>query len=201
MLDGEMSKYPTGEHDTSATAAEAVPAGSIDEKREAEDAPTDPWDGDQTGEQRSSADVDAFVGDFKTPDPDATLQLHPSEMEQRAAAAEEMADGTIELSGAEAEAARRFAELERERLEQEPITQVVRKSLPLSHECRHCGQRITAPQQLRFARPVQGGYRCKTCENVFCHEHSVRVSGLIDTLVNGGRYSCPLCLPEATKGS
>ena len=67
-----------------------------------------------------------------------------------------------------------------------------------SHECRICGRKVTAPRKHRLRGPINGGkgFQCERCENDFCAGHVVRVSGLWESLIFGGRFSCLLCQDE-----
>jgi len=117
---------------------------------------------------------------------------------------------SVELAGAEAEAARLLAEAEaaqRQAAEadvdvgqhSDPMaTQVVERRgwARLTHECRLCGQRIGAPERLRVRRPVDAGFRCSRCGNVYCHAHVVCTSGWASALIRGASFCCALCLPE-----
>ena len=64
-----------------------------------------------------------------------------------------------------------------------------------SHECRICGRKLNepVPRRLRGATSGRNGFHCDHCENTFCAAHVVRVSGLIETIIYGGRFRCLLC--------
>jgi hypothetical protein len=110
----------------------------------------------------------------------------------------------VEVYGEEAEAARQLDQerCTREDSDPEATLQVQRPAkLPrLNRECRICGRKIEAPRPRRFRGPPHGtgGFLCEKCGNVFCAGHVVRVSGLLATLLSGGRFCCVLCMEEAT---
>ncbi|MCC6746508.1 MAG: hypothetical protein IT371_02555 [Deltaproteobacteria bacterium] len=106
---------------------------------------------------------------------------------------------SVEVAGAEGEAAIRLAEqLQRER-EADPTLIVPPPPGPkLDHECRMCGWRTTVPQRRRGLRRLvrsETGYRCEVCGEVFCGVHVVRTSGPLESVLRGQRVVCLLCLP------
>lgn len=105
---------------------------------------------------------------------------------------------TVEVSGEEGEAAARLAG---ESAADPGGTQVVSSRAPaLTHQCRICGRRITAPRSVRFRGPADSerGLRCESCQNAICATHAVRVSGFWESLFKGGRFRCALCMPQGT---
>jgi hypothetical protein len=148
-------------------------------------------------------DTQMVSGEF---DGDAALghELSDSGVREAEAEARRLLSDSVELAGEVGEAARRLAEEERARARaaDSSLTMVVeaRRGTPrLSHECRVCGRRITAPAAARFRGPPHGdrGFRCDACSNAVCAAHVERVSGLIETVLLGGRFRCVLCSPDA----
>lgn len=107
----------------------------------------------------------------------------------------------VQLSGAEAEAARELAEREAAQHDPDP-TRVVKATMTrLSCECRMCGRKVGTPRTRRFRGSLRSevGFRCDICSNVFCAAHVVRISGLFESLLKEGRFRCQLCQLEASK--
>jgi hypothetical protein len=79
------------------------------------------------------------------------------------------------------------------RFKAEPTTVVHRSRL--SCQCRMCGKKIEAPKPRRFRGSLTSaaGFRCDTCDNVFCAGHVIRVSSVIGSLFRGGVFRCQLC--------
>ena len=67
--------------------------------------------------------------------------------------------------------------------------------------CRMCGKEVLAPTPRRLRGPADSsaGFVCDTCENVFCAAHTLRVSGLFESLFKTGRFRCQLCQLEASR--
>ena len=100
---------------------------------------------------------------------------------------------SVQLSGAEAEAARALAE-EDAPSDLARTLVAIRRAPAQSCECRLCGERVTAPRPARWRPAAPDGVRCERCRNVYCSQHVVRVSSLVETLLRGARHRCPLCL-------
>ena len=64
-----------------------------------------------------------------------------------------------------------------------------------SHECRICGRKVNElePRRWRGSTSSRASFRCDRCENISCAAHAVRASGVIETLLRGGRFRCVLC--------
>jgi hypothetical protein len=133
--------------------------------------------------------------------PDAHVAGEPATVQ--GAAGEEsplhLAD-TVEVSGPEAAAAAALARSSPEWAVDSNQTMVVKLSEKecLDHECRVCGRKVTAPRRVRFRGPAGGtrGLRCEACSNVVCAAHATRVSGVLETVLRGGRFRCVLCVPS-----
>lgn len=113
----------------------------------------------------------------------------------------EEAGPLVQLSGAEAEAARELAEREAAQHDPDPTRVVKANMTRLSCECRMCGRKVGTPRTRRFRGSLRSevGFRCDICSNVFCATHVVRISGLFESLLKQGRFRCQLCQLEASK--
>lgn len=202
---------PPEEHDTEimVSLADTVEMGPEEASRAISDALRDQVDTDEISGQvvaRAMAGVSTeestTSGEYDAPD---TVEMPAHEAAMAVAEAEDaLLSDTVEVTGEEGEAAVRLAREEREARRHDPNATIVvdrPRNLPkLSHECRMCGRRVSRPAPRRLRGPAHGehGFRCEQCKNVFCAAHVVRVSGLWESLVSGGRFRCQLCLPQAT---
>ena len=120
--------------------------------------------------------------------------------------ANRLLEGSVEVTGAEGEAARRLALEEATRDDPEDEATIIvdtpKYVKPVPHECRICGHKITKPRVRRFRGPVHSvsGFRCESCHNVFCAAHVERVSGLFESVFRGARFRCLLCMEDAKRG-
>ena len=179
----------------------------LDPEHAAAEPPSDPMvDTDPEGGaelEPEERDTETASGEFSSHDALEMAGHLDEEHAEREAEAARLLSDSVEVSGEEGEAARQLAEEARlHGRELDPsLTMVVEaQRLPrLSHECRVCGRRIASPAPSRFRGPLQSerGFRCDACSNVVCAAHVVRVSGLLETLLKGGRFRCVLCSPDA----
>jgi hypothetical protein len=108
---------------------------------------------------------------------------------------------SVEIRGAEAEAARLIADKGLEAVEQTldidpPSVRAV--TLP----CRMCGRKVLAPKngRRRVSSKSKQGTLCEGCGNVFCRQHSVPSTGFFASLFAGARYRCQLCCHDGADG-
>ena len=202
---------PPEEHDTEIMGlADTVEMGPEEASRAVSDALREQADTDEISGQvvaramaeASAGEETATSGEYDAPD---TVEMPAHAAAMAIAEAEDaLLSETVQVTGEEGQAAVRLAREEREARRYDPNATIVvdrPKNLPkLSHECRMCGRRVSRPQPRRLRGPAHGehGFRCELCKNVFCAAHVVRVSGLWESLVSGGRFRCQLCLPQAT---
>lgn len=203
---------PPEEHDTEimASLADTVEMGPEEASRAISDALREQVDTDEISGQvvaravagAGATDEGTTSGEYDAPD---TVEMPAHAAAMAIAEAEDaLLSDTVQVTGEEGEAAVRLAQEEREARRYDPNATIVvdrPRNLPkLSHECRMCGRRVSRPEPRRLRGPAHGehGFRCEQCKNVFCAAHVVRVSGLWESLVSGGRFRCQLCLPQAT---